>query len=369
MKKLRFTITDDQIDVMFDKETYVKNTENVDVTSLVDLLLDYKNLYNEYQDNEKIMMDTSDEVYEQLLSDNEEHEEELDILYNKIVAQFRPINVIKLLMGDVFEFNETEKKLYFKGESIPVPQVLADKIIALIQSNQISKFDYLVNFAKRCLANPDPVAREGLYSFLMNQGHRITKQGYFIAYKAVYKKEIVAPFQEEYMKFVRDTYAKRVSQKKGTKNVRVVLERQPDNMMVPYLRSLGEGTHSLFDDYMEIVDWEMSKTLEEGVYTDIHSKTFTIRLNEPVTMPREECDSNPNQLCSRGLHVGNLSYVKEFGHSDRVIHECVVDPADVVAVPRDYNNTKMRVCKYTPVAVYGHSDSDGNVVDDREFNI
>ena len=68
-------------------------------------------------------------------------------------------------------------------------------------------------------------------------------------------------------------------------------------------------------------------------------------------MPREECDSDPNVTCSAGLHVGSMEYVHDFGHSDKVILEVLVSPRNVVAVPNDYNNTKMRTCEYYPIAI------------------
>jgi hypothetical protein len=68
-------------------------------------------------------------------------------------------------------------------------------------------------------------------------------------------------------------------------------------------------------------------------------------------MPREECDSDPTVTCSSGLHVGSMEYVAQFGYSDSVILECLINPRHVIAVPIDYNNTKMRVCEYYPFAI------------------
>jgi len=87
---------------------------------------------------------------------------------------------------------------------------------------------------------------------------------------------------------------------------------------------------------------KVKKRIKSTVFTDTHSKTMEIRLGETVAMPREECDSNPNNTCSRGLHVGSMAYVK----GNNLILNCLVSPADVVSVPRDYNNTKMRCCRY-----------------------
>ena len=78
---------------------------------------------------------------------------------------------------------------------------------------------------------------------------------------------------------------------------------------------------------------------------------MVIKCGTPITMPREDCDSDPERTCSRGLHVGSMEYVHDFGYGDGVILEVLVSPRNVVAVPNDYNNTKMRTCEYFPIAI------------------
>lgn len=68
-------------------------------------------------------------------------------------------------------------------------------------------------------------------------------------------------------------------------------------------------------------------------------------LGMEVFMDRENVDDNPNQTCSHGLHVGAPEYVRKH-YSNSIIVTCIVNPRDVVAVPVDYDNTKMRVCRY-----------------------
>ena len=46
-----------------------------------------------------------------------------------------------------------------------------------------------------------------------------------------------------------------------------------------------------------------------------------------------------------------MEYVHDFGYSEGVILEVLVSPRNVVAVPSDYNNTKMRTCEYYPIAI------------------
>ena len=88
------------------------------------------------------------------------------------------------------------------------------------------------------------------------------------------------------------------------------------------------------------------------------SHGMTIKVGTPITMPREECDSDPDRTCSNGLHVGSMAYVDDFGHGDSVILEVLVSPRNVVAVPTDYNNTKMRCCEYYPIAITNGQNDD-----------
>jgi len=85
---------------------------------------------------------------------------------------------------------------------------------------------------------------------------------------------------------------------------------------------------------------------------------MTVKVGEPITMPREECDSDPEVTCSAGLHVGSMEYVHDFGYGGGVILEVLVSPRNVVAVPTDYNNTKMRTCEYYPIAITNGENSD-----------
>lgn len=79
-------------------------------------------------------------------------------------------------------------------------------------------------------------------------------------------------------------------------------------------------------------------------YTDVHSGTFDNSIGKTVEMPRRNVDDDPNRTCSYGLHVCSLAYLSHFSGEHTVLVE--VDPADVVAIPTDYHNSKMRVSKY-----------------------
>lgn len=98
-------------------------------------------------------------------------------------------------------------------------------------------------------------------------------------------------------------------------------------------------------------------------FKDVHTRTFDNSVGSICEMDRDLVDDNPNNTCSNGLHVACFSYASTFG--DRLV-EVKVNPRDVVAVPTDYNGTKMRTCKFEVVALgkeirnevlYGRADS------------
>ncbi len=82
-------------------------------------------------------------------------------------------------------------------------------------------------------------------------------------------------------------------------------------------------------------------------YFDIHSNTMDNSPGRELRVPRNMVDEDSNVTCSYGLHVCARHYLGYFGNGgDNKVIRVEVDPADVVAVPRDYHNAKMRVCGY-----------------------
>lgn len=96
------------------------------------------------------------------------------------------------------------------------------------------------------------------------------------------------------------------------------------------------------------VDKHKMYTEEDEVYTDVHSHTFTIRIGEMVTMPREECDDRQDVTCSKGLHLGSKDWLTAgyYGTQGLV---CLCNPAEVVAVPHEDHYGKLRTCAYLPI--------------------
>lgn len=90
-----------------------------------------------------------------------------------------------------------------------------------------------------------------------------------------------------------------------------------------------------------IQGWKYLAKSDMG-YTDCFTKTIQNNEDTYVSMPRDKVDSNPNNTCSSGLHVGAWEYVSD----QSFIAKVIVNPEDVVSVPIDYKGMKLRCCEY-----------------------
>lgn len=95
-----------------------------------------------------------------------------------------------------------------------------------------------------------------------------------------------------------------------------------------------------------------------GEYRSIHSGPAIVddvevngyvlnAVGSVVEMPRESVQFNSAVGCSTGLHVGTYSYAKDFAQGATLTVS--VNPRDVVSVPTDCNDEKLRVCRYKVV--------------------
>jgi len=75
-----------------------------------------------------------------------------------------------------------------------------------------------------------------------------------------------------------------------------------------------------------------------------HTGTIPTSPGVVVEMPRSEVNHNPSVGCSTGLHAGSWAYAYNFG--SRTTLRVKINPRDVVSVPTDCGEAKMRVCRY-----------------------
>lgn len=83
--------------------------------------------------------------------------------------------------------------------------------------------------------------------------------------------------------------------------------------------------------------------------TSAHDGTTLHEIGKPTKMKREECDPNPNNHCSTGLHFAGWGYMRHCGGGN-VKLLLKIDPINVVCCPKDYDG-KGRCCEYTPISI------------------
>lgn len=84
-------------------------------------------------------------------------------------------------------------------------------------------------------------------------------------------------------------------------------------------------------------------------YKDRHTRKLDNSVGSIVTMPRNLVDDQKDRTCSTGLHFCSLGYLDFFHNSQSRIVVLKINPADVVSIPIDYNNSKGRCCRYEVV--------------------
>jgi hypothetical protein len=154
--------------------------------------------------------------------------------------------------------------------------------------NEKKDFKPLVNFFEKVMLNPNEHSREQLYRWLDKHHFTLSSEGDILAYKSV------------------------------------CTSLTPDKF-----KSVNRGR--------AIVDG-----VEEVGYISNYPGAV-------VEMPRSDVHHDPSVGCSTGLHVGTWDYVVSFTGDVKLLVS--VNPRDVVSVPTDSNDEKMRVCRYKVLKV------------------
>lgn len=171
----------------------------------------------------------------------------------------------------------------------PIHNAISRRILELARE----EFDFhpLVKFLENLMKNPSAKAIEELFDFLDRKNLPISEDGCFYGYKAIQS----------------DWYSKTAGK-----------------------TELIKGT-----------------VREDG-------RIFN-GIGEEIECERNQVDDDRDNECSYGLHVGALEYSGPNGWFNSCDNRCIivkVNPKDVIAVPKDHNATKVRVCAYTVISEY-----------------
>ena len=271
------------------------------------------------------------------------------------------------------EADPANGEVYLAGFNTPLPQLLIDVIEEY--SDNGYPIDAIINFWKLLMINPDKRIRERLFDFIKIHDFSITDAGYMVVYKAVDNKERSKREKtfEEYVsnqvlhvrkdwkcspkKYV--VYKSNDSGEYGIAKVETVENWNENEKGIDVMGNLDDLYKAIF----ETVNEDKSNV---PVYTDKYSHTMTIVLGEPVYMVRKECDGDPEQDCSVGLHTGCTDYVNRYADGCDAVLVCYVNPAHVISVPKS-ECSKMRVSEYFPVAVATYKDKKIDVIEQKYF--
>ncbi len=222
---------------------------------------------------------------------------------------------------------------------------LADKLIAALKSNRLSEIPNLVSAAQR-------VENFSKGTFTVKEGQ-------------IHINGNVVPAVL------------------GNKIVRFADEGLPHQPLVRFAENLQKNpSFRAVNELFQFLEKNDHPITENGNFIaykkvrdnfkDVHTGKMDNSIGRVVEMPRNQVDENPEETCSHGLHVANYDYASKF-YGGGLMLEVEVNPADVVAVPVDYNQAKMRVCKYKVLGIVDQEHSTEVALrytneDDRSFD-
>lgn len=107
-------------------------------------------------------------------------------------------------------------------------------------------------------------------------------------------------------------------------------------------------------DFMVFADIEVDDDGDIIVYKSVNQnytdqRTGKVQNNPGTTvrMPRSFVNDNQADLCSYGLHVCSLTYLRaQFGSTAQRVVRCKLNPRDIVSITSDFKNSKIRCCEY-----------------------
>jgi len=312
--------------------------------------------------------ETADKFFKMILSVKDAPSDE-DI--KKVFAYLNEKTRIAMECG--LETDPDSGEVYLAGFNTPVPMTLVEVIKEYHENNY--PMDAVINFWKLLMLNPDKRVRKSLFDFIVTHDFVLTDQGYMIVYKAVaYRDDKKNNKNTQLSEFIANSFL-HVKKDWQTSPRRYVVYIDNDTGKYHITKTRTAENWDLEDKNVEILDNlnKMYENLEDfnveednAPYTDKHSRTMKIKLGETVHMTRTECDSDPANECSYGLHVGATKYVEWFANPGNAVLVCYVNPAHVVAVP-EYDHSKIRVTQYFPFAIADYDGRNVDIIEQKYF--
>lgn len=313
----------------------------------------------------------TDELYNNILSNQENEEQVKAILLPEFFSKKQKIETKTKLLSQLSNstyLTVAGNSIYIKSISeLTVPEDLAVAFYKAEKENNQELINTYLNFWTLCSLNPDSRARTNLFWFLNKYGMTISKSGLFVAYRNVRLKSEGTQINTKLAKVIANYYTKvKFKWKKSPAKFTLFQKCDEDNISKDKFE-LTKKSKPSFKYYRKIdtldnLYLKLSEKQVAPVYTDSFSNTFSIKIGQVVSMPRNQCDAVQEHTCSTGLHVAGKEWLSGNSYFGKISLMVLVNPADVVAVPPDDDYGKMRVCAYYPVEIVDR-DKEGNIID------
>jgi len=116
----------------------------------------------------------------------------------------------------------------------------------------------------------------------------------------------------------------------------------------------------------------VARTSDPEVFLDLYTRKIEHRFGVKLEpMERKDVNDDITVTCSQGFHSCAWQYLPHYGSAlsgKDAILLVEVDPADIVAIPIDYNNSKIRSTTYTPLEEYTYNKGEIDKVLYRGYN-
>ena len=267
------------------------------------------------------------------------------------------------LMNDIsqngHEYLEVRKSyVYAKGIDIAMPETVVREF--MIRNGNEKDTSALMKFWSLACLNPNADTRDRLFEFCDKHGIKLTDKGYLVVYRNADKKDAMVDDinLHDYIYASMPEWSS-MGLDLDTTNI----SRNPEgkfeihNEITGYSDG-GKDGGTFIGNISELLN-VFENSGQKVIYTDHYSRRTHIEFGKPVSLPESQIDSDPNNQCSKGLHVAGENWLTQnyFGDSGLI---CLVNPMNVRAIPYA-DRGKMRVKEYMAVGVAKYDDN-GSII-------
>lgn len=266
------------------------------------------------------------------------------------------------------DFEVRDNSVYMVGINRSMPKLLVNRFAEVVQKyvdyvdkqlqtgylQEDEEYIALKRFWYWTCLNSRAEVADKLYDFLERNSFKINKYGFFAALRNVVT--INTEKDKELVDFVSNAYNK----------IKGVWKKNPSNFEVfndnGYVLAQGDKRHDYNCHVGNLKDLYLNlPNLAENRYTDDWTKTFDIRIGQPVNMKPEDCCWSTQDCAASGLHFTSdqINYV---GCGDTSVL-VLINPMTVVGIGK----AKGRCYEYFPVMTVPREEAT-QILHDTDFD-